>query len=472
VFGTPKERMFMPITGKDKTSLEILTALKNGMKVKEIPANFPVSLDQVKRLSRYHNYLEEAKHHLSNQSIVKLKELGLKSLALSSLFKEKDWEGLTDILAILNERTKRDEIPLFIQALQEKRKRLSNIQDEVTRQTEVLNERQIELEKMEMETNELIKQIEQQNEFLKQYPRNVQEFLIKHLGYAKFILKLNLDSKTEYKLVLARRIDSAWQKNLKKKGIIQYDPFHYLWFILDLDRFVEEYEKRINRKNPLPTEWNYEKEKNRNSKYIIPENAEYRLPTGLSVDLLSNLTDIKQRKLQLEKEREEIQKKIKQLKKKSPQSFIEAVEVSNLLSTHEIKRHGELQDKALKWLYSKDYIVASEIILPNGKRADVIGYNQDGHIIIVEVKVSKSDYMRDEKWRTYLNYCDEYYFLLDFEDDKVIADLRNEGTGLLTELKQTLAVTLLDIKTHRATERNMVIYSIGKALTKKYVFGY
>lgn len=41
-----------------------------------------------------------------------------------------------------------------------------------------------------------------------------------------------------------------------------------------------------------------------------------------------------------------------------------------------------------------------------------------------------------------------------------------------TELKQTLAVTLLDIKTHRATERNMVIYSIGKALTKKYVFGY
>lgn len=198
-------------------------------------------------------------------------------------------------------------------------------------------------------------------------------------------MKLNLDSKTEYKLVLARRIDSAWQKNLKKKGIVQYDPFHYVWFVLDLDRCVKEYEKRINRKKPLPTEWNYEKEKNRNSKYIIPENAEYRLPTGL---------------------------------------------------------------------------------------ADVIGYNQDGHIIIVEVKVSKSDYMRDEKWRTYLNYCDEYYFLLDFEDDKVIADLRNEGTGLLTELKQTLAVTLLDIKTHRATERNMVIYSIGKALTKKYVFGY
>lgn len=67
---------------------------------------------------------------------------------------------------------------------------------------------------------------------------------------------------------------------------------------------------------------------------------------------------------------------------------------------------------------------------------------------------------------------EQVYFLLDFEDDKVIADLRNEGTGLLTELKQTLAVTLLDIKTHRATERNMVIYSIGKALTKKYVFGY
>ena len=106
---------------------------------------------------------------------------------------------------------------------------------------------------------------------------------------------------------------------------------------------------------------------------------------------------------------------MKQLRKTSPKSFIEAVEATNTLSAHELKLHGELQDKALKWLFNKGYIVASEVTLPNGKRADVVGYNENGHIIMIEVKVSKGDFRQDEKWTSYLDYCDEFYFLLDKE---------------------------------------------------------
>ena len=61
------------------------------------------------------------------------------------------------------------------------------------------------------------------------YPKNVQDFLIKHLGIY------------EDKLVLAKRLDSNWQRSLKKKDIIGYDEWNYIWYVNNLDKMVEEY---------------------------------------------------------------------------------------------------------------------------------------------------------------------------------------------------------------------------------------
>ena len=46
---------------------------------------------------------------------------------------------------------------------------------------------------------------------------------------------------------------------------------------------------------------------------------------------------------------------------------MESVEAMNTLSVQDLKRHGKLQDKVLKWLYNNGYVVASEVSLPNGK---------------------------------------------------------------------------------------------------------
>jgi len=136
------------------------------------------------------------------------------------------------------------------------------------------------------------------------------------------------------------------------------------------------------------------------------------LPTGLAEDLLSSIEAISEKKKEIEAERKDIQKQMKQLRKTSPKSFMESVEAMNTLSVQDLKRHGELQDKALKWLFNKGYVVASEVTLPNGKRADVVGYNESGRVMVIEVKVSKADFLQDEKWESYLDYCDEFYFLL------------------------------------------------------------
>lgn len=456
-----KEVNIMQITGMDEISLNILDALKKGTKLKDIPSIFNVSLDQAKRLSRYFNMLEMTKVHLQQNEIDKIQKLGIKILYLSPLFKQEDWEGLTEVLSSINESTKRDEFPLLIQALQEKRERIIRFQLETDSKLNRLAIREQELQQLEESFKDTTEKIKQEQKFLKKYPGKVQQFLIKHLGIYND------------KLVLARRLDSLWQKSLKKKNILEFSDFVY--YVLDLDALVADYLKRINRQVPLATEWDYEKEdhRNRNGDYATPYSSEYRLPSGLSMDLRSSLESVEEKIAEIKKERESIQTEMKQLRKTSPQSFIEAVEATNTLSAHELKLHGELQDKALKWLYNKGYVAASEVTLPNGKRADVIGYNENGHILIVEVKVSAVDFRQDEKWQTYLDYSDEFYFLLKSEVIPFYYRGKDyKGVGLLEETKNNVKIREEHSLEHNPKNREKVHFMIGKVLSKKYVYGY
>jgi hypothetical protein len=272
--------------------------------------------------------------------------------------------------------------------------------------------------------------------------------------------------------VLAKRLDSNWQRSLKKKAIISYDEWNYIWYVNNLDKMVEEYIRRTNRKNPYPIVWDYEKEERQNHLWGVPSNPHYRLPTGLAEDLSSSLEAVEKRKMKIEFERKDIQTQMKKLRKTSPKSFMESVEAMNTLSIQDRKRHGELQDKALKWLYNKGYIVASEVTLPNGKRADVIGYNGDGHIIIIEVKVSRADFQQDEKWETYLDYCNEFYFLLNQEARPIYFQMGNKEIGLLQEMKNTLKIDKPHLHEHQAKEREKILFSINRMLSKKFVYGY
>ena len=51
-----------------------------------------------------------------------------------------------------------------------------------------------------------------------------------------------------------------------------------------------------------------------------------------------------------------------------------------------------------------------EVPLPNGRRADLMGLDAKGKLVIVEIKVSGADLLGDAKWRDYLDYCDAFYW--------------------------------------------------------------
>jgi hypothetical protein len=72
----------------------------------------------------------------------------------------------------------------------------------------------------------------------------------------------------------------------------------------------------------------------------------------------------------------------------------------------------------------------AEFPLGSGRRADLAGLCDKGQISLVEIKISLADLRSDEKWQTYLDYCDRFYFAVPqgFPLDVLSAD---PGVGII-----------------------------------------
>lgn len=51
-----------------------------------------------------------------------------------------------------------------------------------------------------------------------------------------------------------------------------------------------------------------------------------------------------------------------------------------------------------------------EMPLRSNRRADLMGIDAKGQVIIVEIKVSRADLLSDAKWPDYLDHCDRFYW--------------------------------------------------------------
>jgi hypothetical protein len=61
-------------------------------------------------------------------------------------------------------------------------------------------------------------------------------------------------------------------------------------------------------------------------------------------------------------------------------------------------------------LRARGYASVTELALTDGRRADVVGVNGEGAVLIVEIKSSVADFRADRKWRDYAAHCDRLYF--------------------------------------------------------------
>lgn len=58
----------------------------------------------------------------------------------------------------------------------------------------------------------------------------------------------------------------------------------------------------------------------------------------------------------------------------------------------------------LLWL--QGWSTLTEVRLPDGHRADIMGVSPAGQLLIAEVKVSAADLRGDRKWQAYRDWCD------------------------------------------------------------------
>src|SRR6218665_6600 len=70
-----------------------------------------------------------------------------------------------------------------------------------------------------------------------------------------------------------------------------------------------------------------------------------------------------------------------------------------------------------------------EMPLRCGRRADLMGIDAQGAIVIVEIKVSRADLLGDVKWPDYMDYCDRFFWGLPPELGRSPLD----GVGFLPE---------------------------------------
>ncbi len=104
------------------------------------------------------------------------------------------------------------------------------------------------------------------------------------------------------------------------------------------------------------------------------------------------------------------------------------------------------------------YESLAEFGLANRRRADVIGVDEKGGFVIVEVKVTTTDFLGDSKWPTYREFCDSLYFAVppDFP-----ADILPDDCGLMLADEYGAEIV-------RAAPRHPLHGSRRKALTLKF----
>ena len=79
-------------------------------------------------------------------------------------------------------------------------------------------------------------------------------------------------------------------------------------------------------------------------------------------------------------------------------------------------------------LRSHDFVTVEELVPTSGLRVDVMASGPKGEVWIIECKSSRADFMGDQKWEGYLDWCDRYFWAV---DEAFPSELLSLETGLI-----------------------------------------
>lgn len=71
---------------------------------------------------------------------------------------------------------------------------------------------------------------------------------------------------------------------------------------------------------------------------------------------------------------------------------------------------GEVARGIARLFARNDIWCLAEVPLRGGRRADLMGIDARGQVVIVEIKVARGDLLGDAKWADYLDHCDRFFW--------------------------------------------------------------
>ena len=121
---------------------------------------------------------------------------------------------------------------------------------------------------------------------------------------------------------------------------------------------------------------------------------------------------------------------------------------------------SEVTDGVCRLLYHHQMACLTELRLGNGRRLDVLALGPKGELWAVEVKSSVEDFRVDQKWQSYLDYCDRFYFAVPMHFPK---DLIPEDVGLIVADRFEAAIIRQSHETRlSAARRKKLLISFGQ----------
>ncbi|HWU02875.1 MAG TPA: MmcB family DNA repair protein [Novosphingobium sp.] len=119
----------------------------------------------------------------------------------------------------------------------------------------------------------------------------------------------------------------------------------------------------------------------------------------------------------------------------SPDSYPLPVAATDVAAPDQQARDAAAVARGIMRLFARNDIwCLGEMPLRNGRRADLMGIDAKGHVIIVEIKVARADLMGDGKWTDYLDHCDRFFWGLASHLDHACMEseaFRPESCGLI-----------------------------------------
>ncbi|MBP3932080.1 MAG: hypothetical protein J6D47_21220 [Peptostreptococcaceae bacterium] len=439
----------------------VFDMLEDKKKQAEIVKETGFTIDIVKKVSQLRKIYSKIEEQIKDKLLLdRLYSLKFKAIELKKIADTK--ELLEEFLESAYADMKTSEVKSKVNELTTRKTRMLEAKEQY------LIKKQ-ELEKDEERILDLINDSEQRRNYLEElYP-----FLNGRTKEVKDYLMTLIGVKDE-KYVLKHRISMDINKN---KLPINYDMSRGLWYITDIDKFVKIIEHRINKKQSVlwgessyfKTATYYYYSYNKWSK----SDGEYKRPKGLETLGLEVLEkDIKKYKKELGK----VRKDLKEIRENIPNNYKEDTLFADSISHSEIAEHRLVQDIFLKEYFKEGYVAAAEITIGN-KRFDTTLYKPK-EVVIGEVKASRSDFIGDKKYLTYMDYCNELYMVLSSKiniKDEEIQRLKDEGVGLYfvdtetREVKKVHSSLQREIKEEVQQEVfNKMIKTLRDKVSKRY----